>query len=335
MHLVGSVPLRDAAEVFMTADSVLGRRLRRISDGETGARANWIHWQSAVFQQHPLFEPAPPADAAAYSAGTCMKLRRGVSAAEISFSDLGYARVALDSYATFAQAKQEGRLSPHLRFQVSLPTPLAPVIWFVQPADQLAVEPAYEGALFAEIERIAAALPRAELAIQWDVAVEFALLEGLRKAPFADVEAGIAERLTRLGNRVPAGVELGFHLCYGDAGHKHFKEPDDAGRLVQIANALAAGVQRSLDWIHLPVPRERQDDAYFAPLAALSLQPRTQLYLGLVHASDGVEGARRRIEAASRFVTGFGVGTECGLGRRPPATIPSLLRLHAELAAPV
>jgi hypothetical protein len=30
----------------------------------------------------------------------------------------------------------------------------------------------------------------------------------------------------------------------------------------------------------------------------------------------------------------FGVATECGLGRRDPATIPDLLRLHAEVAGP-
>jgi len=31
----------------------------------------------------------------------------------------------------------------------------------------------------------------------------------------------------------------------------------------------------------------------------------------------------------------FGVATECGLGRRPPETIPDLLRIHSEVAAPV
>jgi len=29
------------------------------------------------------------------------------------------------------------------------------------------------------------------------------------------------------------------------------------------------------------------------------------------------------------------VATECGLGRRPPETIPQLLRIHAEVSAPV
>jgi hypothetical protein len=31
-------------------------------------------------------------------------------------------------------------------------------------------------------------------------------------------------------------------------------------------------------------------------------------------------------------VTGFGIATECGMGRRPPETISGLLDLHRELA---
>jgi ubiquinone/menaquinone biosynthesis C-methylase UbiE len=38
---------------------------------------------------------------------------------------------------------------------------------------------------------------------------------------------------------------------------------------------------------------------------------------------------------AGRFVSGFGIATECGWGRRAPATIPELLRIHRELSAPV
>ncbi len=104
---------------------------------------------------------------------------------------------------------------------------------------------------------------------------------------------------------------------------------------MDLANALTAGVRRPLTWVHLPVPRDRTDDAYFAPLRALRLSPETELYLGLVHYTDGVEGTRRRLEAARRIMTGFGVATECGMGRRSPATIPDLLATHAAVAAPV
>lgn len=123
---------------------------------------------------------------------------------------------------------------------------------------------------------------------------------------------------------------MGFHLCYGDAGGKHFKEPADTSLLVKIANAISAESPRPIQWIHMPVPRERDDSAYFAPLRNLKLRPETRLFLGLVHPGDGIEGTRRRMAMAERFVRDFGIATECGFGRRPPETVPELLRVHAE-----
>jgi hypothetical protein len=67
----------------------------------------------------------------------------------------------------------------------------------------------------------------------------------------------------------------------------------------------------------MPVPRHRDDDAYFAPLRDLDIG-EAKLYLGLVHHTDGVEGARRRLATARKYITGFGIATECGFGRRPP-----------------
>ena len=264
-----------------------------------------------------------------------VRLRSPTSESDITFDSLGYAEAAIASYAVFSRLKQAGVILAQCRFQVSLPTPLAPVFAFVAPQDQSVVEPAYERAMFAELDRITAAIPPEELAVQWDVAVEFGILEGAMISGTPPSQPEIIERLIRLGNRVPTDVELGYHLCYGDAGHKHFKEPEDTWKLVEVANALSAGIKRTINWIHLPVPRNRTDEAYFAPLRTLHLHPETELYLGLVHFTDGVEGTQRRIQAAQRVRTDFGVATECGLGRRPPETIPNLLRIHSEVAAPV
>ena len=82
----------------------------------------------------------------------------------------------------------------------------------------------------------------------------------------------------------------------------------------------------------MPVPRNRSDAAYYAPLRYLSLHPETEFYLGLVHFTGGVEGTLQRIKAAQQFVSDFGVATECGFGRRPPDTIPELLRIHSQVA---
>ena len=141
------------------------------------------------------------------------------------------------------------------------------------------------------------------------------------------------DRLAVCAAVIPDDVELGFHLCYGDFKHKHFMEPTDLGVCTEISNRLAAAAPRTIDYIHLPVPIERDDDAFFAPLDGLALQPGTHVYVGLIHLDDGVEGAKRRLDGASGHLTGFGVATECGFGRRPAETIEPLLALHADVAA--
>jgi hypothetical protein len=128
---------------------------------------------------------------------------------------------------------------------------------------------------------------------------------------------------------------LGFHFCYGDSGHRHFKEPEDAWKLVKLANQISVRVERPLNWIHFPVPRQRFDDEYYVPLAALTRRPETEFYLGLVHFTDAIEGNIRRIETATRHFHDFGLATECGLGRRPASMIGPLLDIHAALADPV
>ncbi|MET7747712.1 hypothetical protein [Micromonospora sp. NPDC005367] len=162
--------------------------------------------------------------------------------------------------------------------------------------------------------------------------MEFGMMEGVFPSWIADLEQGIFDRLIRLGNAVPADVEVGYHLCYGSGKNRHFIEPQDAGRLVTVANTLTDKLARPITWIHLPVPIDRTDPAYFAPLRGLRLSADTELYLGLIHLTDGVEGARRRIGAARAAVDTFGVATECGFGRRAPETIPALLALHAAVA---
>jgi hypothetical protein len=333
-HLVGSVPLGSSEEVFRTAAGVLGDRLRRLPDGETGVRSGWIGWQRKVFAEHDAFTQEPPVEGL-YAAMPRFALRPGADAEALTFDRLGYAEAARDSYETFARLKAEGVLPAHLRFQVSLPTALAPVSAFVADRDKAAVETPYEAALLGELAEITVAVPHGELAIQWDVAVEMAILEGVFRAWFDEPEEGIVERLARAAAAVADDVELGFHLCYGDYEHRHFTQPGDAGRLVALANHVSAVSRRAIAWVHMPVPRERTDDAYFAPLRRLRLHPETELYLGLVHHTDGVEGTQRRIDAAQRAVSSFGVATECGFGRRPPETVPDLLRIHREVSAPV
>jgi hypothetical protein len=102
--------------------------------------------------------------------------------------------------------------------------------------------------------------------------------------------------------------------------------------MIDFANRLARQIKRPMQLVHMPVPRNRSDDAYFEPLKQLKLRPETELCLGLVHHTDGVEGTKRRLETAKRHAPHFSIATECGFGRRDPVTIPELLRIHAAVA---
>jgi hypothetical protein len=333
VHLVGSIGLSDTETVFRTLSETVGGRAPRYPDGETGERHYWIRWQRKVFDDHPdivLVEEVDP-----FGDGIMRPffgIREGVAPADLDIGSLGYADVAIESYGLFRRMRDDGAIPAGTRFQVALPTPVAVISGFVHMDQRGALEPAYERAMMGEVERIAAAVPAADLAIQWDVCYEIVAHDGGPKAHYDDILGGSLDRLERVGAAVPAGVELGFHLCYGDPGHKHIVEPEDTATAVAFANGICALVPRRVDFIHLPVPRGRDDDAYFAPLADLALTPGTELILGLVHFTDGAAGTRRSAAAAEKVVSGFGIGTECGFGRREASTIPDLLRIHAEVA---
>ena len=84
----------------------------------------------------------------------------------------------------------------------------------------------------------------------------------------------------------------------------------------------------------MPVPVDRTDDAYFAPLERLQLKPGTELYLGVVHLADGVEGTRKRIVAAQKRIGDFGIATECRIARGAPTAdkVRRIIAIHAEAA---
>jgi hypothetical protein len=328
VHLVGSVPLENSAEVMTTCCSILGERLARIPDGETGIRSNWIQWQREILGSHPAIHLVGEGK----NAETAMPrfaVRKDYPD-ELVFSDLGYLAAAAEGYETYKLLKKQGKIG-NQRFQVSLPTPLAAIACYVEAGSQESIFPAYKDRLLTETRQIIETIDETQLAIQWDVAIEFAILEGLFPVWFGAPFNTIASQLTQLVNIIPPAVEVGFHFCYGDAGNKHFKEPHDMGLLTKLANEVTKGADRAIDWIHMPVPIDREDADYFRPLGKLEHGNLRQLFLGLLHEQDGIEGAKRRMAAADRFINDYGVATECGLGRRKPEIVAQLLKLHAAL----
>jgi len=331
VHFVGSIALDSVEEVFRTLGSVLGRRLRRVPDGEPGGRRLWIGWQYPLLRAQPFLK-ADPSAPDQISGFFHLLLAEDVHPADVRFGELGYAREARASYQDFLVAKKARELPPEVRFQVSLPTPFAVIYAMCSPKDQSVIESAYEKAMLKEITSICRAIPHNDLCIQWDVCMEMVLWDGrltFLRNPFSDLPGEITQRMKRLMAAVPEDVELGIHLCYGDWEARHFIEPLDASKLVEVANALNAAASRPITYIHMPVPINRADDAYFEPLSKLRLSQATDLYLGVVHA-DGVEATKSRIATAAKYVSDFGIATECGIARsRTPELVRTLLEVHA------
>jgi hypothetical protein len=328
VHLVGSFPFDTESEVFDLVSDKIGTRLRRMPDGETEERKFYYNWHIGLIYararaQLEWVSPAP----GRYPQLPWFKRRRGADLSGVDFGTFGYAEWARKSYEIFKEYRSAGRFPDHTRFQVNMISPLVPLKGLFDPAIQGEIEPAYERAILADLDEICASIPHRDLSIQWEHVYEIAYWEH-----FAE---GVLSRIERYSSLVPPDAELGHHLCYGDFQHKHFMEPRDGRVLTDLANAIAARVSRSIQFLHVPVPVNRDDDEYFAPFADLRLHDETELYLGLVHHADGVEGTKRRIAAAARHVASFGVATECGFGRRPPEQIADLLDIHRTVSAPI
>lgn len=194
-HLVGSINFDDAETTIRTAAEQLGDRLKRIPDGEVGERFHWIAFQPDRIAKSEGIErvgdtPIPLRMLDMRQ----VRIADGVEAQDLQLASLGYADAALESYEIFARLKAEGVMPAATRFQVSLPTPLGVVGSFVRAEDRPAFEPVYEAALAGELERILDAIPHDQLAIQWDAALEFAMLEGLEMPEGTELYLGLVHR---------------------------------------------------------------------------------------------------------------------------------------------
>lgn len=334
--LVGSIPLSSSDEVFHKIPAALPDRLVSIPDGETGTRANWIGWQVPFFPRDALRTtiggPELPAD---YSAAFTQS----------SLEPTQYDTQALVSYKQFVKLRDDGIIPKGVRFQVSLPTPYACIQGHIKTEFHAQLEPFYEQRILESLAAIIKEIPAHDLALQWDMCFETTALEYDRgrltdeffKAHFKPVKEGLLDRIERICAGIPSEIPVGFHLCYGDLGHRHFIEPEDLGLLVDFANGILGrlGEKRTVGWLHVPVPKDRDDVAYFKPLGDLKASKDTRLYLGLVHPNDKA-GTLQKIKAAQEVVQReFGVSTECGLGRTPPEELDSILQIAKEVTVPV
>jgi hypothetical protein len=302
-------------------------------DGETGERTKWIVFQQRMLQQHAALQvdtsmpplPVRQSDGTVHRHIERVRIKPEVDPAGVVF-DTGYDRAAIASYQVFRRLREEGSIPPHVRFQVAPPTPLATGLMYVSPHGREGYVQAYERSLLQALDAILSAIPHEDLSIQFDVCQEVLLFEGYFPEEVPNSRELVFGRLARLSAAVPAGAELGFHLCYGSPGDQPLVALRTAAVLVELMNGIAAGARRKVDFIHIPVPRQAEA-SFFAPLKSWQQPAGTRLYLGLLQFND-VEGDRRRIALACEVLTGFGVAAECGFGRTDPARLPALLANH-------
>ncbi|MFT7586886.1 MAG: hypothetical protein ACI9EW_003325 [Cellvibrionaceae bacterium] len=337
VHLVGSVPLPSSEAVFETVCAAVGEHLRRVPDGETGIRIGWIGFQHDMLEKHPavMLNPAGRTvpirdlDGGVSRQNHLFVLNPEIALDEIDFRPLGYAAAAIDSYATFKSLKEAGKIPAGVRFQISLPTPFATGLLYFHPDSQEPFIQLMKCALLGELADICAAIPHNQLAIQWDCCQEILLIEGYFPDDWVYDSQTIPPALGELGDAVPAGAELGYHLCYGSPVDAPLVKQKDMGVGVGLANDIAASLTRPMNFIHMPVSNPTADRAFFAPLADLKLSLETELYLGLLQPKDA-ENDQRRIKFAKQIVPNFGIATECGWGRKDSAAVPHVLDGHAQ-----
>src|SRR5580698_8309499 len=306
VHFVGSIPLPDSETVFRTLSGAVGGHVARLPDGETGIRKTWIKFLQDVLAENPAIEFAtdvPPFKFVQWDGKVVreiprLRIKPGMTPNRKDFKT-GYAAMAIESFGVFDNLQKAGVIPPNVKFQISIPTPIAPTYNNMVPADRPKLLPPLTQAFVGEVHAIAAALPNDRIAVQWDVCQEVLAWEGYYEPGPVDFRKETIDVLGQIGDAVPSKIELGYHLCYGSPADEHMVQPKDAGIMVEITNAVSARVTRPIHYFHLPVPKNRADDAYFGPLAGLALHPETQLYLGLIHYDDAT-GDASRLAAARR-----------------------------------
>jgi len=107
VHFNGSVNLADAESVMREIAARVPAGLRRIPDGETGDRGNWIFFQLQKFLQLPWLVTARSIgeEDGEYEQLPLLRLAEGVDPAQVTWPDIGYAEAYLASYRVFAQLR--------------------------------------------------------------------------------------------------------------------------------------------------------------------------------------------------------------------------------------
>lgn len=299
IHLVGDFPLHSGCEIYQLCQAELGPRLlyypdTRIVDGD---------------------------DIRAWLAGAD-------GAARLSHR----ARGSLDALEALKEAVA---LPAGIRASLSILAPFK-TSRFAKPEDR--VEPdadsAYAAWLMDEVKRVVTDLPSSSTDLAVQIKLPFADLAEAAEGDNEDsaLADALLEHVTTIIGAVPETVPVALHMnCRDGAGFKI--QPTHFADMIELSNRLGEHCVRRIDLLHIPVPVVVSDESFFSPLRHLDLPFETRLCLGLIHLSDGLDGAMRRVALARKNFSEFAVAARSGFATREPTVIADFLKLHADVAS--
>ena len=327
--LPGSLPCETAEQSFRIFGGALGQWLDYMPDGEVGTRRYWIDGLAyRVFTSHPDIEtikwparengveqwwPRGRHDEFGF------RVKPGVK--KVTFGDpgwrLGFARDAINSYALFKYMKKDGVIPAKVRFQVCMPLTYSGIAYFFSEDDLPKVLDGLTDALRDEVANMVEMIPKDDLAIQWDLAIEQkeveAALEHGDPAAARKVAVKDCTPAAAVCSVLPPQVHLGYHMCFGTLVGWPSRQPADMTGSILLANAAVAASGRRVDFLHFPTLGSAEDK-FFAPLKELKADG-AKIYMGTVHHLHGAGGPRRQLETIRKFLPDFGVSSPCGFGR--------------------
>jgi len=296
IHLVGDFPLHSGGEIYELCHAKLDARLLHYPDTHIVDGDDISRW---------LVE----ADGA---------------------SLLHHARASLEALDAL---KNAAVLPSGVRATLSLAAPFQ-ITRFAKTGDRVPNDAAYAAWLMTEIERIVTDIPssRTDLAIQ--IKLPFADLAEAAGTDTANdtLSDTLLDSVTNIIDAVSETIPVAVHMnCRDGAGFKI--QPEHFANMVALSNRLKGRCVRRIDLVHIPVPLVVSDESFFAPLRRLALRPESRLCLGLIHLSDGLDGAMRRVKLARAGFPEFAVAARSGFAAREPAVIADFLKLHADVAS--
>ncbi|HEX6355824.1 hypothetical protein [Actinophytocola sp.] len=344
LHFVGSVPAEVSGDTEQAMrwllDGAGAHEMTALPNEDTVWIVPWLMARRTITdtgrgqEPRPVFEVVVDGKATDYRDLPMFRIAKGIALRPEHIA-LGRVRQVSQKMPVFRQLRNlYGR--PHLRHQVSVPSPLdmalftlaspkAPIGLFAKAGAVAIALRHYRLFRDTELGEIAELHDRFADELVYQVEAPTVLI-GLWTvpAPLRPVVAWLlARQIAGFLTRFPDDARVVLHLCYGDLGHRSMVRPDSLKPAVLFLNILASQLRRrnrELPNVHLPAAFGDQpppvDDEFYQPLTRLDNGYR--LYAGVAdHRDPDVSSTALRLFEKAARRRAVAVGTACGFGREP------------------